>query len=743
MARKRDPNIRLKATDETGKAFKGAQANLRNLASSAAVLEGPLGAVAGRINSVGAALGRMNPLMLSGGIAFASFIAFQRQAIPTAIEYEKQMFRIGEQLKLTGNAAGFTAEELNELSEDIAHATLASAKGVRDAVSVLLQFEVGSRRNFKNLLTVAQSISSVFGGDIVTNIRKLGRAVEDPKKGLESLQRVMPRLNDEFRDLQVELKESGRVLESSTDIVDALMGKFSGQGEAEGKGLAGRVDELDFQWTKLKENLAATWVFDKVVQSLSNYGAAINEALVPGQATFIDLTNQLLEVKEAIDGGVVSQLKFLAVTGIIAQDRKKQLEEQLAAMRKIRGERDKQRGQVAAQAEATQKTIELEDRRQVALRKKLEEIKDKVERYRLQLVAEAKELRKLKVLYEAVRLKSLPPVERLEQEYVKAAAITAAYLAAENASLEEQRAAQLRILERFFEKKSKLEGKLSLTDKIIARFEEQLATEEGAIEKSYRRRRAKVEAALADTANLTERKAEQLNVILKKLDEEAHRKRRDIALRNNLSLVASITSILGSMADNEARIARQTTRRINNEYSDRADIIKKQVKDGVITVDQGNKQLATLERKRQQELDATARRSFEREKKLRKQQIIANTASAVIAAAADTPGPWWVRAAAAIAAGELGRRQLQALEATQYEGGGSIGSISTGGGPTSSADTSGDQGRPDQNININFLGTVIGEDVKQYILDAIYEANEADNIHITVQGERADIEVTQ
>ena len=145
---------------------------------------------------------------------------------------------------------------------------------------------------------------------------------------------------------------------------------------------------------------------------------------------------------------------------------------------------------------------------------------------------------------------------------------------------------------------------------------------------------------------------------------------------------------------------------------------------------------------RQQALDATARREFDRSKKLQKQSAIISTGLAVISAAAQTPGPWWVKLAAALAAGELGRRQVQAIDATQFDGGGSISTVSPGGGAGGGGGTT-DSGRPDQNINIQFFGNVIGSEIKGMIVDAIKEASDADNLHISVLGERAQVEVAR
>ena len=125
----KSPNVDIKATDKTGPAFKSAQANMRNLASSAAVLEGPLGGIAGRMNAVGAALGRVNPLLLATGVGVSALVVGMFKATRTAIEFEVQMKSLEGVVAATGARAGFTATNLNKIAEQVAKEAAPSGKG--------------------------------------------------------------------------------------------------------------------------------------------------------------------------------------------------------------------------------------------------------------------------------------------------------------------------------------------------------------------------------------------------------------------------------------------------------------------------------------------------------------------------------------------------------------------------------------------------------------------------------------
>ena len=125
-----------KATDKVTPGQKKFQDNLRNTAGAIAAVQGPLGPVAGRISSIGAIIGRINPLFIAGTAALIGFGLAFKKLVSAGTAAETQLLKLDAILKATGDSAGLTRREIEQLAVDIGRGTLASVAGVRDAAGV-------------------------------------------------------------------------------------------------------------------------------------------------------------------------------------------------------------------------------------------------------------------------------------------------------------------------------------------------------------------------------------------------------------------------------------------------------------------------------------------------------------------------------------------------------------------------------------------------------------------------------
>jgi len=238
----KDPKITLKATDKTGKAFKSAQHNMRNLASSAAVLEGPLGGIAGRMNAVGAALGRVNPGILAAGVSVAALGTAMFKSTRIAIEFEVQMKSLEAVVQATGARAGFTAKNLNKIAEQTAKDTLASTTDARKAITILAQYRNIQGQTLEDALVAAQDISAAFGINLVRASQLLGRALNDPLLGIETLNTRTQIYSKTELAAARQTGEFNKTLETQNEILKRLKDTVGGLGVAQSETIAGKED---------------------------------------------------------------------------------------------------------------------------------------------------------------------------------------------------------------------------------------------------------------------------------------------------------------------------------------------------------------------------------------------------------------------------------------------------------------------------------------------------------------------
>ncbi|GGE75940.1 hypothetical protein GCM10011533_30410 [Streptosporangium jomthongense] len=273
----------LKELEKSGK--EQVEDNTKDLREGAdetkGVMEG-LRANIGKVVAAGAAL---------GGIA-----ATLKSVSSEAAAYETRMKKLEAVVNATGGAAGYTAEEIRSLSQELALATLGSVEEFEDASAALLTFKSISGEAFGQALELSKDLAEVMGGDAGSAARQLGRALEDPAQGLNMLRRSGVSFTDAQRDVINSLMETGEVAEAQKIILEQVAAQVGGVARSMADGtLDGALDTLGQRFEELK------------VKS----GEAINPALV-------QLTNQLTGVLESLAANIEEIKQGAEIVGSVA-----------------------------------------------------------------------------------------------------------------------------------------------------------------------------------------------------------------------------------------------------------------------------------------------------------------------------------------------------------------------------------------------------------------------------------------
>jgi len=181
-------------------------------------------------------------LAMTGAFVAVGFALTKLIRNVTAVQ--TQMLKLEGILKATGNAAGLSLSEIENLSTEIGVATLASTSKVRDAAGIMLTFKSITGETFKDALRLAQDLAEVGFGDLKMGATQLGKALEDPILGLGALRRVGVSFTDAQKEMIKVLTMTGRKAEAQRIILDALDEQVGGAGVKAATGLAGAVDSL-------------------------------------------------------------------------------------------------------------------------------------------------------------------------------------------------------------------------------------------------------------------------------------------------------------------------------------------------------------------------------------------------------------------------------------------------------------------------------------------------------------------
>lgn len=253
----------------------------------------PIIGAAGPIAAVGAALGVLATASVKSVNAFEKF--------------ESQALVLDAVLKSTGFSAGRTAEQIQNLVNEIG-----DISKTRDAAAVMLTFKSVATDTFDRALKLADDLAAVMGTDVKSAALQLGKALEDPEKGLSAMTRSGVSFSAQQKQIIKDLFETGQVAQAQGLILDQVAKQVGGAGAAKDAGLAGAYEALSDATQRLLERwgeqIAKAW----------GLSAAIN-----GIAAAIERTNKLasdpalrLQVVDSEIGAAQTRVNELSQQGL-------------------------------------------------------------------------------------------------------------------------------------------------------------------------------------------------------------------------------------------------------------------------------------------------------------------------------------------------------------------------------------------------------------------------------------------
>lgn len=246
-----------KEGDKTGTISQQLAARLQQAGNQAAIFLGPLDGLSGRLNASSTAMRNFGLGTTVVASSFAAIIAISAKALKVFTEQELSLARNEAMLRATGSAAGFSADELDRMARSIAMNTLASTEGVRRAQQVLMSFRNVYDEVFTRTLSLSQDLAELYGSSIESEVKRLGKALENPLTGLRQLNEIGIRFNDTQQKQLETLVAQNRMYEAQNMILDAVQARVGGIAESVASGsIAGSVDSFGQYTSEFLEALA-------------------------------------------------------------------------------------------------------------------------------------------------------------------------------------------------------------------------------------------------------------------------------------------------------------------------------------------------------------------------------------------------------------------------------------------------------------------------------------------------------
>lgn len=245
----------------------------------------------GNMKSFGQTLSR-NVTLPIVALGAASVAAFDKQA--------KAVAQVEAGLISTGNAAGFTSQQLQKMAADLQAKTIFGDEVIlKDATAQLLTFTNIAGEQFARTQKAALNLATRLDGDLKSASIQLGKALNDPIANLSALSRSGIQFSEEQKAIIKSLAQTNKLAEAQTIILDELEKQYGGAAEAASKAGLGPFQQLQNSLSDVSEE----------------FGKLIVENIEPFKKLLLDVIKVLRSLTDEQKKAIVKFAGYAAVIG--------------------------------------------------------------------------------------------------------------------------------------------------------------------------------------------------------------------------------------------------------------------------------------------------------------------------------------------------------------------------------------------------------------------------------------------
>lgn len=254
-----------------------------------------------------------------------------RESVQAFQVQEQAVAKLDAVLRATGGAAGLTSREMQDFASELQAATTFGDEAIINMQGTLATFKSVSGDTFKDATRLALDLSAAFGSDLQSSAMQVGKALEDPVKGVSALQRVGVSFSEAQKDLIKQMVETGDKAGAQRLILKELEGQVGGVAGAMANTASGSIQQYKNALGDTKEEVGRfivngleplTKVFTRVAGAIrgvlkeqNDYNEAIR-AVQSGSAT----TDQRLLVLAQQRKDLEAQIRLMDQQKGLAED---------------------------------------------------------------------------------------------------------------------------------------------------------------------------------------------------------------------------------------------------------------------------------------------------------------------------------------------------------------------------------------------------------------------------------------
>jgi hypothetical protein len=257
---------------------------------------GKLAALAGAF--AGGALVSLGTDFLKGGIADIKAAAAASAQTSAA-------------LKSTGGAAGLTQGHIEGLANSLEKMSGVAAENIQAGQNMLLTFTNIKGVNFDAATKTALDMSVALGTDASSSAMQLGKALNDPIKGVGALSKVGVTFDEGQRKSIKSMVAMGNTAGAQQVILKELSKEFGGSAKAAGETMAGKMEILKAKFGDVRQSLV-----EKLLPAMTKLMDFITNTALPAiqsMGKFLSDNAAIIVPVVAVIGTLIAAFKIMGL----------------------------------------------------------------------------------------------------------------------------------------------------------------------------------------------------------------------------------------------------------------------------------------------------------------------------------------------------------------------------------------------------------------------------------------------